>query len=456
MSFVSAVQRWSWPAVAGVAVSLATIGLSACGSNSNAAGSGGSVSSHVTKPVSITYGHWGSADEIKASNRLLGAFHAQNPKVSIHPQIADWNTYWTKLATQFAAGQAPDAVQIDPGYYQVNYAGHGLLVNLDPYIKAAHINMNRYWASELPTLRYQGHYYEMPRDMNVNLVLWNENLFHKAGISSPPSSWQQLLHDAQLLTLDSSGHNATQPGFNPNNIVQWGYGNYEYLDGIEEPLITEMGGHLWTQPETSGHAQSLINTPAARQALQFLVDLTFKYHVSPTPAEMNHYQNIFISGKVAMYPEGSFDLPAYKAISGFKWGVIPFPSWNGHEATMAQAVGNSINAQSSKKAAAWTLVNWISSPAGQKVMSADGINIPSIQSMAESPNFLKKEPSGMKAVLDSIKYGVPYLDFPHKTDAFNYIETVMANDVWTGRMSVPAGAAKAATGAKTILAGGHV
>lgn len=454
MAILRAAWSWSRQMVAVALIATVAVALTACGSASTTGSSqkqGG-----VTTATTIAFGHWGTADEIKASNALLAAFHHQNPKVTVHPQVADWNTYWTKLATQFAAGQAPDAVQIDPGYYQVNYAGHNLLTNLDPLIKRDHINMSQYWPSELPTLRYNGHYYEMPRDMNVNLILWNKTLFQKAGISSPPSSWQQLLHDAQLLTIDKNGHNATQAGFDPNNIQQWGYGNYEYLDGIEEPLITEMGGHLWSQPETSGHVKTLIDTPTARKALQFLVDLTYKYHVSPTPTQSNHYQNIFISGKVAMYPEGTFDIPAYRSIKSFKWAIAPFPSWNGHEATMAQAVGNAVNVHSSKQQASWALVKWISTPAGQKVMSADGINIPSIKSMAESPDFLKKEPQGMKAVLESIKYGVPYLDFPHKTDAFNYIETVMANDVFTHHMSVAAGAAKAAAGATTILHGGHV
>jgi multiple sugar transport system substrate-binding protein len=423
------------------------VGLAACSS-------GGSTSS--TGAVTLTYGRWGSADEIKAGKVLLSAFHRSDSKVKVQQQVADWNTYWTKLPTQLAAGTGPDVFLLDPGYYQDHYAGTNRIMPLDSLIKQDHINMGQYWAQELPSFRYQGHYYELPRDISLNTLLYNKTEFAKAGINGPPSTWQQLLHDAQLLTIDNKGHNATQSGFNPNAIVQWGYGSYEYLDGIDEPLITEMGGHLWTQPETSGKVKCTIDSPIGQKAMQFLVDLVSKYHVSPTPTQLGHYQNIFASGKVAMYIDGTFDLPEYYPIKTFKWDMAPFPSWNGREASMAQGVGNAINASASNKQAAWKLAKWLGTAPGQKVMSQHGINIPSIRSLAESQDFLKNQPHGMRSVINTIRYAVPYLDFPHKADAFNYVDTELTNEVFNQHVSVPTGLAKAQSGANTILSGGHV
>lgn len=434
-----------------VGIATLGVGLAACGGSAASGSSGGTKSN-----VALTYGRWGSADEIKAGKVLLSAFHRANPTITVSQQVADWNTYWTKLPTQLAAGDAPDVFLLDPGYYQVHYAGTGKLLSLDSLIKQDHINMGQYWSQELPTFRYQGHYYELPRDISLNTLLWNKTEFAKAGLKTAPTSWQELLHDAQLLTLDSSGHNATQPGFNPNAIVQWGYGSYEYLDGIDEPLMTEMGGHLWSQPETTGHVRCTIDSPAGRKAIQFLVNLISQYHVSPTPTQLGHYQNIFASGKVAMYIDGTFDLPAYYPITNFKWDMAPFPSWNGREVSMSQGVGNAINADAANKTAAWDLVKWLGTTPGQRVMSSNGINIPSIRSLALSPAFLKKQPAGMRSVINTIPDGVPYLDFPHKADAFNYVDTTLSNDVFTGHMTVAAGLAKAQSGANTILSGGHV
>src|SRR5579875_3044949 len=70
----------------------------------------GHVSAHQpASRTTITYGRWGSADEIAAEKVLFKAFEKAHPSITVKEQVADWNTYWTKLPTQMAAGQAPDA-----------------------------------------------------------------------------------------------------------------------------------------------------------------------------------------------------------------------------------------------------------------------------------------------------------------------------------------------------------
>jgi len=257
------------------------------------------------------------------------------------------------------------------------------------------------------------------------------------------------------MTLDNKGHNAAQRGFDPKHIMQYGFYSYEFLDFIVEPLITEMGGHLWSQPETDAHVRCLLDTPIARQAVQFLVDLVYKYHVSPTPAEAGHYQNIFMSGKVAMYIDGSWMLANLsQGIHSFGWDVGPFPSWNGVSASSAQGIGNSIDVNSAHQEAAWTLVKWLSGPQGQAVIANDGNALPASPAYAYSAAYLRGKPAGVPSLLKSIKNTVPYLDFPHKANAFNYIDAQLLT-VFAGMTSVSAGVKKAAAGANTYLQGGH-
>lgn len=405
--------------------------------------------------VTISYAHWGDTVEVHGAQVALNAFEKSHPAIKVHLQAADWNTYWTKLPTQMAAGQAPDAFFFDEGYYQTHYAADGRLLELDPLIKRDHIDMNQFWPQELPSFSYHGHFYNLPNDINVGMLAWNKDLFRKAGLKAAPTSWQQVLHDAQILTLDNKGHNAAQRGFDAKHIVQYGFYSYEFLDFIDEPLITEMGGHLWSQPETSANVRCLINTPTARKAIQFLVDLIYKYHVSPTPSEAGHYQNIFMSGKVAMYVDGSWMLANLaQGIHSFKWDVGAFPSWNGVYASSAQGLGNAIYVNSPNKEAAWTLVKWFSSLQGQAVVAKDGNALPASPALAYSKAYLSGKPAGVPTLLKSIKYTVPYLDFPHKADAFNYVDSQLLT-VFAGTTSVAAGLKKAADGANAYLQGGH-
>ncbi len=147
--------------------------------------------------VSINYAHWGDTVEVHGAQVALNAFEKANPTINVHLQAADWNTYWTKLPTQMAAGQAPDAFFFDEGYYQTHYAADRRLLNLDPLIKRDRIDMAQFWPQELPSFQYQGHFYNLPVDINVGMLAWNKDLFRKAGLMAAPTSWQQVLRDAQ-------------------------------------------------------------------------------------------------------------------------------------------------------------------------------------------------------------------------------------------------------------------
>src|SRR5438552_19006155 len=79
--------------------------------------------------VSINYAHWGDIYEIRGTQALITAFNKSHPSIKVHLQAADWSTYWTKLPTQMAAGQAPDAFFFDEGYYQTHYVRTGPLLD---------------------------------------------------------------------------------------------------------------------------------------------------------------------------------------------------------------------------------------------------------------------------------------------------------------------------------------
>src|SRR5579884_1826707 len=57
--------------------------------------------------VTINYAHWGDTVEVHGAQLAINAFEKSHPAIKVHLQAADWNTYWTKLPTQMAAGQAP-------------------------------------------------------------------------------------------------------------------------------------------------------------------------------------------------------------------------------------------------------------------------------------------------------------------------------------------------------------
>ena len=59
------------------------------------------------------------------------------------------------------------------------------------------------------------------------LVLYNPKHFEAAGVEpatiDDPWTWEDLVENAKLLTLDANGKHLGEPGFDSSNVVQWGY-----------------------------------------------------------------------------------------------------------------------------------------------------------------------------------------------------------------------------------------
>ena len=62
----------------------------------------------------------------------IAAFEAENPNIKIKPEYGDWSGYWDKLATQVAANDAPDIIQMDEKYI-TEYSSRGALLDLSKY-----------------------------------------------------------------------------------------------------------------------------------------------------------------------------------------------------------------------------------------------------------------------------------------------------------------------------------
>lgn len=59
------------------------------------------------------------------------------------------------------------------------------------------------------------------------LVLYNPAHFEAAGVEPAtvdnPWTWEDLVENAKLMTLDANGNHLGEPGFDSNNVVQWGF-----------------------------------------------------------------------------------------------------------------------------------------------------------------------------------------------------------------------------------------
>lgn len=154
------------------------------------------IASAGTKTLTI----WLMTGEITAKvyGAVNKAFEAQHPGVTVNVEIQQWSGITTKLDTALASSSPPDATEI--GNTDVpEYASSGGLVNLKSIASKIAIGSGKWLGGLLQPAQYKGGLYGIPLLAGDRVVLYNENMFKAAGITSAPTSESQLLTDGKAL-----------------------------------------------------------------------------------------------------------------------------------------------------------------------------------------------------------------------------------------------------------------
>ncbi|MEZ5838632.1 MAG: sugar ABC transporter substrate-binding protein [Geminicoccaceae bacterium] len=129
--------------------------------------------------------------------------------------------------TQLAAGTAPDIIDVQ-GMLWAEYAANDGLVPLDPYLEKEPDVAARYNKDGMQLWNYGNHQYMLPYYYSKTLMVYNKKLFEEAGISTPPSNFDELLDAAYRIKDSGDG----RTGFITLNF-DWLYWSIMAMNGIE-------------------------------------------------------------------------------------------------------------------------------------------------------------------------------------------------------------------------------
>ncbi len=240
----------------------------------------------------------------------------------------------TQLLVDLAAGTAPD-IWYQDGSSLARVAASGNLADMRQCLTLApRLKLNRFFPNVLKIHQQGGKLYGVPDGFTPMVVYYNPAVFKKAGVPAPKTSWSwnDWLKTAQRLTLDKNGRNATNPAFDPNNVVQWGYRVRKYPFEWVYHLWQNGGDVLSPNGKT---ASGYLDSPASIEALQFLADLVVKYHVAPKPSTLDQlnqslgFDQRFLKGDFAMFESGHWEMVGLLTNSEYKAdriGILPQPT----------------------------------------------------------------------------------------------------------------------------------
>jgi ABC-type glycerol-3-phosphate transport system substrate-binding protein len=341
-------------AAIGAAVLLAGTAAAGCGS------SGSSTPSGSSAPAKITVWRMGASvsSQVTWMNGVVAQFHRQFPqyaKTKVNVVWVPWTVRTTDWNSALSSGKnAPDITELGNTDTPTE-AGLGVVANISSYVNS--------WPGKpgvvtgmLANDSQNGGYYAVPWFGGVRAVWYRTDQFKKAGISSPPKTWADLVADAQKLEKTfpgTYGIDAITDDTNAFASFVWGAGG---------TIATESHG-TWTANLTS---------PADLAAIKWYVSLYRTYHLSPskyvgqtelgaTGSTAGGANTDFGLGKLDMYIDGPWATATMPANSTDKsnWASFPIPSETGTNPAPVFSGGSDLGifATSKYKQADWDLIS---------------------------------------------------------------------------------------------------
>jgi pectin-derived oligosaccharide transport system substrate-binding protein len=169
----------------GLAAAATTMGLAACAPGSGGGGSQGGGGGGTN----LALAWWGNPTRNKNTQAMIDAYMKANPDVKISGQPGEFNSYWDKLATQTAGGQAPDIIQMDMNYIS-EYGTRGALLDLGS------IDTSKFVEGTVDSGKINGKLVGINAGINSALIFANPKIFEKAKMDLPTDktwTWDQLI-----------------------------------------------------------------------------------------------------------------------------------------------------------------------------------------------------------------------------------------------------------------------
>jgi raffinose/stachyose/melibiose transport system substrate-binding protein len=197
--------RWRTLGILGVIalVFSACSGTTASASPSTAAASSPPSTAPASQPaasaatVTIEWWHITTGDPGKTDfQNFANAYMTAHPNVKINITILENEAFKSKLQTAMAAGTPPDLFQSWGGGGMADQADAGMLKDITADVASWKDEIN---AGAMSIYQYNGKQYGIPWDLGMIGFWYNKDLYAQAGITAPPTTWEEFLADVDKL-----------------------------------------------------------------------------------------------------------------------------------------------------------------------------------------------------------------------------------------------------------------
>ncbi|HLM53705.1 MAG TPA: sugar ABC transporter substrate-binding protein [Pseudoxanthomonas sp.] len=336
---------------------------------------------------------WVMGYEAEVVRQLLPEFERRNPGIRVKLQQMPVLSAHEKLLTAFAGESLPDVSPLGNTWI-AEFAALGALEPLGSYIAATPgFDADDFYPGAWDTGVVEGRVLAVPWYSETRLPFYRADLLARAGVAAPPASWKEWRKAMGAVKAEV------------------GPGRYAILLPLNEtePLLSI----AIQQPEPllrDGGRYGNFRSQGFRRALAFYQEM-FERGWAPvlTNNQISNVWDEFGRGFYAFYISGPWNIARFKErlppAQQDDWMTMPLPGPDGPGASLANGASFVIFRQSRRKAAAWKLIVYLSSPEVQARFHAISGNLPPRRSPWRTP-ALANDPHA-RAFRDQLERAVP-------------------------------------------------
>ncbi|HVB71879.1 MAG TPA: extracellular solute-binding protein [Acidimicrobiales bacterium] len=287
---------------------------------------------------------------------VIPAFEAAHPGIKVVDDTLPYNGMLQKFIAASAAGHPPSLMRSDIAWVP-QLASEGVLLKTSAQPWFAKMKKAAF-PGPLSTNFYKGSYYGIPLDTNTQVLFWNKADFAAAGLT-PPTTYAQLISDAQTLTVPSKG----QHGLGVDSTDIWNVG----------PLVWPTGANFTNKSWTK--ATGYMDSSTMIAAVQELVTLDTTGVIGSDMVGGSGAisgETGFPTGQYAMYLDGPWATNTYKQANFTGYGTVIDPPGPGGSGSVVGGEDLVIAKHAPNMAATIKFVKFLQSPFSQLAMVAAG------------------------------------------------------------------------------------
>ncbi|MER7503312.1 sugar ABC transporter substrate-binding protein [Nonomuraea pusilla] len=341
--------------------------------------------------VTLTYAYWDEKNQGAAMKKIIEEFTRTHPSIEVKLQFTPNKEYWTKLQTAAAGGSAPDVFWMNGPRIGL-YASQGALMPISDQIAQDKVDMGKFPKSLVDLYTIDGKQYGIPKDFDTIGLWYNKALFDAAKVAYPDASWtwDDVRAAAKKLTDPGKG--------------VYGIGAMAWPQEVYYNTIFQAGGYVVSDDKK----KSGYDDPATIEGLKFWKEF-LDQKLSPSIQQMtdNDPIEMFKSGKLAMWYDGSYDAPQYAKTEGLDADVAPLPAGPKGKATVIHGLANVVYAKTKHPKEAWEFLKFLGSEQANKIQAESGAVIPAYEGLQDT--WVKSMPNvHLQAFIDQLPDARPY------------------------------------------------